>query len=71
MSHLKPMMFPSNVFIRISSEDEYIVAYRPIDKRELCKQRPFLGNGSVNTFPRKQNSHNFTKGPHAIMLWYY
>jgi hypothetical protein len=23
---------------------------RPVAKRCLCKQRPFLGNGSVNTF---------------------
>jgi hypothetical protein len=29
----------------------YIVAYRPVTKWGLCKQRPFLGNGSVNTFP--------------------
>jgi hypothetical protein len=28
-----------------------IVAYRPVAKQWLCKQRPFLGNGSVNTFP--------------------
>jgi hypothetical protein len=28
-----------------------IVAYRPVAKCWLCKQRPFLGNGSVNTFP--------------------
>jgi hypothetical protein len=28
----------------------YIVAYRPVAKRWLYKQRPFLGNGSVNTF---------------------
>jgi hypothetical protein len=28
----------------------YCVAYRPIAKRRFCKQRPFLGNGSVNTF---------------------
>jgi hypothetical protein len=27
-----------------------IVAYKPVAKRRLCKQRPFLGNGSVNTF---------------------
>jgi hypothetical protein len=27
-----------------------IVAYRPVAKRWLYKQRPFLGNGSVNTF---------------------
>jgi hypothetical protein len=26
-------------------------AYRPVAKRWLCKQRPFLGNGSVNRFP--------------------
>jgi hypothetical protein len=30
---------------------QYSVPYRPIAKRRLCKQRPFLGNGSVNTFP--------------------
>jgi hypothetical protein len=30
---------------------EYIVAYRPTAKGWLCKQSPFLGNGSVNTFP--------------------
>jgi hypothetical protein len=28
-----------------------IVAYRFFAKRWLYKQRPFLGNGSVNTFP--------------------
>jgi hypothetical protein len=28
-----------------------IVAYRPVAKRWLCKQRPFLGNDLVNTFP--------------------
>jgi hypothetical protein len=28
-----------------------IVAYRPVAKQWLCKQRPFLGIGSVNTFP--------------------
>jgi hypothetical protein len=30
---------------------ESIVAYRPVAKRWLCKHLPFLGNGSVNTFP--------------------
>jgi hypothetical protein len=30
---------------------KYAVAYRPVAKRVLFKQRPFLGNGSVNTFP--------------------
>jgi hypothetical protein len=29
----------------------HIVAYRPVAKQWLCKQRPFLSNGSVNTFP--------------------
>jgi hypothetical protein len=29
----------------------YSVAYRPVAKRRLCKQRPLFGNGSVNTFP--------------------
>jgi hypothetical protein len=29
---------------------ENIVAYSPVSKQWLCKQRPFLGNGSVNTF---------------------
>jgi hypothetical protein len=28
-----------------------IVVYKPVAKRWLCEQRPFLGNGSVNTFP--------------------
>jgi hypothetical protein len=28
-----------------------ILAYRPLAERQLCKQRPFLGNGSVNSFP--------------------
>jgi hypothetical protein len=28
----------------------YIVAYRPVTKKLLCKQWPFLGNGSENTF---------------------
>jgi hypothetical protein len=28
-----------------------IVAYIPVAKRSLCKQRPVLVNGSVNTFP--------------------
>jgi hypothetical protein len=28
----------------------HIVAYRPVAKRWLCKQWPFLGNGSVNMF---------------------
>jgi hypothetical protein len=27
-----------------------IVAYIPVAKRSLCKKRPFVGNGSVNTF---------------------
>jgi hypothetical protein len=27
------------------------VAYRLVAKQLLGKQRPFLGNGSVNTFP--------------------
>jgi hypothetical protein len=27
------------------------VAYRHVDKQWLRKQRPFLGNGSINTFP--------------------
>jgi hypothetical protein len=27
------------------------LAYRPVAKLWLCKQRPFLGNSSVNTFP--------------------
>jgi hypothetical protein len=30
---------------------KHIVAYRPVAKQWLCKQRPFLGSGSVNTFP--------------------
>jgi hypothetical protein len=28
-----------------------IVAYRTVAKQWRCKKRPFLGNGSVNTFP--------------------
>jgi hypothetical protein len=28
-----------------------IVEYRSVVRRWLCKQRPFLGNGSVNMFP--------------------
>jgi hypothetical protein len=28
-----------------------IVAYRPVTKRWVCTKRPFLGNGSINTFP--------------------
>jgi hypothetical protein len=36
----------------------YTVAYRPVTKRELCKQRPFLGNGSVNTFRGKEYARN-------------
>jgi hypothetical protein len=32
----------------------YIVAHRAVVKRELCKQRPFLGHGSVNTLPRQR-----------------
>jgi hypothetical protein len=28
----------------------HAVAYRSVAKQWLCKQRPFLGNGSVNTF---------------------
>jgi hypothetical protein len=35
----------------LSGSHIYIVAYRPVYKWWLCKQRPFLGNGSVNTFP--------------------
>jgi hypothetical protein len=34
------------------------VAYRPVVKNWLCKQRPFLGNGSVNTFPRQRIARN-------------
>jgi hypothetical protein len=30
------------------------MAYKPVAKGRLCKQRPFLGNGSVNRFPRQQ-----------------
>jgi hypothetical protein len=30
---------------------KHTVAYRPTSKQRLRKQRPFLGNGSVNTFP--------------------
>jgi hypothetical protein len=29
----------------------HIVVYRPAAKRRLYKQRPLLGNGSINTFP--------------------
>jgi hypothetical protein len=29
----------------------HIVAYRPVAMRWLCKQQPFLGSGSANTFP--------------------
>jgi hypothetical protein len=28
-----------------------IVAYRPVAKQRLCKQRQFLGRFSINTFP--------------------
>jgi hypothetical protein len=27
------------------------VTYKPVAKQILCKQRTFLSNGSVNTFP--------------------
>jgi hypothetical protein len=33
----------------------HIMAYRLVTKRWLCKQRQFLGNGSVNTFPRQRS----------------
>jgi hypothetical protein len=43
------------------------VAYRPVGKQRLCKQRQFLGNGSVKTFPRQrirkqQYSHCWKRG---------
>jgi hypothetical protein len=34
------------------------MAYRPVPKRGLCKQGPFLGNGSVNTFRRQKYARN-------------
>jgi hypothetical protein len=40
-------------FHRKTVKPLHIVAYRPVAKRTLRKQRPFLGNGSVNTFPRQ------------------
>jgi hypothetical protein len=46
---------------------QYIVAYRPVAKRWLCKQRPFLSNGSINTFPRQRivtvRNGVFLRGP--------
>jgi hypothetical protein len=33
-----------------------IVSCRPAAKRGLCKQRTFLGNGSLNTYPQQRMS---------------
>jgi hypothetical protein len=33
-----------------------VTKYRPVAKRWLCKQRPFLGNSSVNMFPLLGNN---------------
>jgi hypothetical protein len=38
-----------------AAEGHNIVAYRPIAKGWLCKERPFLGSGSVNPFPLPGN----------------
>jgi hypothetical protein len=34
------------------------VASRPVANQLLCKQQPFLGNGSVSTFRTVQQNHN-------------
>jgi hypothetical protein len=44
------VMITFNILKRVN-----IVVYRPVAKQWLCKQRPFLGNGSVNTFPLLDN----------------
>jgi hypothetical protein len=36
----------------------HTVAYRPVAKQNLCKQRPFLGNCSLNTFRCNEYARN-------------
>jgi hypothetical protein len=46
-----------------------IVAYRPVAMRRLCKQRPILGNGSVNTFPQQRIRTQAEKGLVAAVVF--
>jgi hypothetical protein len=53
-----------------------IVAYRPVAKRWLCKQRPFLGNGWFNAFPRQrirkqQQSYSLRSASCCVCLYFF
>jgi hypothetical protein len=43
--------FWTPLYIVLQGTTVHTVAYRPVAKQWLYEQRPFLGNGSVNTFP--------------------
>jgi hypothetical protein len=45
------------------------VAHRPVAERWLCKQRPFLNNGSVNTFRGNECArNNIVTGGNGVFL---
>jgi hypothetical protein len=50
----------------------YIVAYRAVAKRWLCKQRPFLGNGWVTMFRGNEYARNnrVTVGNGVFSRWF-
>jgi hypothetical protein len=52
------------------------VAYRPVAKRRLCKQRPFLGNGWLKAFPRypirkQQQSYSLKSASCCVCLYFF
>jgi hypothetical protein len=51
LSRISPVHTTPSYISKISFN---IVGYRPVAKRPLCKQPPFLGNGLVNKLPRQR-----------------
>jgi hypothetical protein len=50
------LVYPAKILQEYEYVCIHIAAYKPVAKWWLCKQRPFLGDDSVNTFPLQRIS---------------